>query len=863
MTLRCRRRDGQEVWIESLTVPVLDEHGKAVGVEGITRDITGRKRAEEALRESEQNFRLLAEHAQDMVWRMRQAPARRYEYVSPAVADMTGYTPEEWYADPDLGRKIVHPEDWHLIADERAQTDAGARSSVVRWIRKDGSVIWVEARWTEVEDGDGNIIGTQGIARDITERKRAEEALQERERNFRLLADNSTDLIYRASVGSPLTMDYMSSAVVALTGYSGEEFYENPDLLRTIVHPEDRSLLEAARHSAVVRGQTIRVRIFHKSGAVRWLEMTRNSVTDASGKVVAIEGIGRDVTERVLAADELKRAKETAEQNNQRLLDANRSLEQATFLANEMVVKAELASAAKSEFLANMSHEIRTPMNGIIGMTSLALDTALTVEQREYLDAVRTSADSLLAVINDILDFSKIEAKQMKLRSSDFGLREMLGDVFKALRFGAHEKGLELAYRIHPDTPDALIGDPDRLRQIVINLVGNAIKFTPKGEVSVRVTADRLSRSKVQLRFAISDTGIGIPPESRSTILHPFTQAESSHTQTHGGTGLGLAICSHLVEMMNGKIWFESELGQGTIFHFTVLLDADARDVDTPARELNPMESLRVLLVDDNATAREIVREMLEELGLSPVACPSGRAAMATMGRAAQAGEPFDLVVVDSDMPRMSGFTLAKKIMAGSTGSTPAVIMMTPGHRPGDAARCDRMGVAGRLVKPCSVAELAQAVNVAVGSHRGERDAKGATSTVRRTRQHPLLKVLLAEDDPVSRKLASRVLERQGHNVTHAADGASVLAALDKQDFDVILMDVQMQDMDGLELTASIRKREQVGGKRVSIVALTAHSVASYRQQCLDAGMDDYLTKPLQVDQLNRALERQKSRRAA
>jgi two-component system sensor histidine kinase/response regulator len=679
---------------------------------------------------------------------------------------------------------------------------------------------------------------TRQLQSEIDDRLLAEETLSEERRMLRALIDNVPDFMYVKDARSCFVVANASLAKsmgvtspADLLGKTDFDFY--PKRLANQYYEDEqlvirkkKVLFEHEEDSTNSDGNRIA------------LLTTKVPLFDRNGQVIGIAGVGRDITERQRVEHEMQRAKEAA----------------------------EAASKAKSEFLANMSHEIRTPLNGVMGMTDLALDTELTPEQRDYLETVKSSSDALLTVINDILDFSKIEAGKIDLESVDFNLRDSLESTLKTVAIRADEKGLELLCEVAPEVPEVVCGDSTRLRQVVINLVGNAIKFTDSGEIAVKVQMKSREASECELHFTVSDTGVGIPEEKRELIFAPFSQADTSTTRKYGGTGLGLTISTRLVEMMGGKIWVESETGRGSQFHFTTRLGlTDAKEIKIGS--IAPPEILRgarVLIVDDNRTNRRILEGMLGRWEMVSVSVEEGQEALDALSGARAAGQPFSLILTDMHMPEMDGFTLVEQIRKRPELATATIMMLTSaGHR-GDAARCQELGIAAYLLKPIRQSELREAIARVLGAHA----ENGAIPLITRFSLHDgrdpaaSLHVLLAEDNPVNQRLAVRLLEKRGHHVVVAGNGAEALAAMEKQDFDLVFMDVQMPEMDGLEATAVIRGKEKITGKHQPIIALTAHAMKGDREKCIAGGMDGYLTKPIRPQELDDVLEDYIGRRA-
>ena len=673
----------------------------------------------------------------------------------------------------------------------------------------------------------GEVLCVADISRDITERKRQEAELRSKTAFLEAQTDTSLDAL--------LVVDDRQNKILQNRTYvqlwnPPQELLDDPSdagMLRFIASlTKDPVAFQAhILHLYAHQTETGREEIELKDERV--IDRYTAPVTGSDGHYYGRIWYFRDITEQKRQIAALKQAQEAA----------------------------EAASRAKSEFLANMSHEIRTPMNGILGLTGLALSTPLTLEQRQYLDGVKLSGDALLNVINDILDFSKIEVGKLDLEAIDFDLEDTLGNTLKTLALSAQAKGLELVYEIRPDVPDALIGDPARLRQIIVNLVGNAIKFTTHGEIDVQVELESATPDAAWLHMSVRDTGVGIPANKQQAIFEAFTQADSSTTRNFGGTGLGLTISMRLVQMMGGRIWVESEPAHGSTFHFTAHF---GRQKPSTARRapLLPVEltGLRVLVVDDNATNRRILNDLLRQWHMRPMLVDGGITALEAVQSAFDANEPFGLILLDLMMPGMDGFAVAEQIRRKPAMVRPTILMLSSIGQPGDIARCGELGIAAYVFKPINPSDLLVAIAKALagaGVEVAPAVAAPAQANVARTRP---LRILVAEDNAINSLVAVRLLERVGHRVTVAVNGQEALDALARSSFDLVLMDVQMPVMGGFEAVARIRKGETITGMHMPIVALTAGAMKGDSERCLEAGMDAYVAKPIQETELFAAI---------
>lgn len=692
----------------------------------------------------------------------------------------------------------------------------------------------------------------RALAIEIEERRRYQESLQNNLEFISTLLDTIPNPIFykdRDGVYNGCNQAFAAQVIgLPKDQIIGRKVYDIPNKipydLALVYHEKDLELIDQGGV------QIYEAEVRTSDGELRHFMFNKAVFSDSSGDRAGIVGVMQDLTPYKQAEQALIEATEETEESNRRLRE---SVERATVLAAE----AQMANMAKSEFLANMSHEIRTPMNGIIGMTELALTTELNPEQREYLDSVKMSAESLLTIINDILDFSKMEAGKLELIEADFGLRDFLADTMSTMAVQAHKKELELAFYVPAEVPDNLCGDPGRLRQILVNLLGNSIKFTSQGEVTIEVAQETTFDSDIDLHFTVHDTGIGIPPHKLGTIFEPFEQADSSTTRKYGGTGLGLAIVVRLVEMMDGRIWVNSECDKGSDFHFVIRLKlGSGRFSECEQTEsFSILKGFKVLVVDDNDTNRRILEMILRHWEMDPVCVNSGHKGLAELEGSIDSDKAFSIALVDYMMPEMDGIEFVTEVRRNSRFDKLVIILLTSAGDRIPVTKWEKLEISDCLTKPLKLIDLRKAMLSPFSDACGPGFAQRGTSPLSITSSQTQLRILLAEDNLINQKLATRMLEKMGHTVTVAGDGRQALSILDSGNYDLILMDVQMPNLDGFEATRMIREKEKSTGGHIPIFAMTAYAMKGDREKCLDAGMDGYVAKPIDVKELQGALE--------
>ncbi len=789
-----------------------------------THNDVARTEAQAALATSEARMRAVLEAAVDGIISITERGT--IQTINPAAERLFGCTQDEVIGQ---NIKVLMPSPYqgehdvylarYLATGEKRIIGSGRE---VLGRRQDGTTFPMDLSVAEARMGDERIF--VGIIRDITERKRAEQALRESEERFRGTFENAAVGIAHEDLAGRFLR--FNETFCAILGYPPTELVGKT--LSEVTHPEDLAA-DLAKFDALTRGEstsyTLEKRFIRKDRSSLWADVTVSLQFDAARKPTYCIKIIQDISDRKRLEAELRHAKEAA----------------------------EAANRAKDEFLANVSHEIRTPMNAILGMTELVLDTPLTEDQRGCLKAVKSGADSLLRIINDLLDFSKIEAGKLELDPADFSLRRVLGETLRVLAMRAHKKGLELVSDVQPEVPDALIGDAGRLRQVLLNLVGNAIKFTDDGEVVVRVqaAAESAPEQGVGLLVTVRDTGIGISPDKQETIFRAFEQEDTSTTRKYGGTGLGLTITARLVALMGGAIHVESAPGRGSTFAFTARFGRQLHPPEPVAAAPPPLlHDLRVLIVDDNATNRHILEQWLRGWQMEPVAVGDGLAALNALWHGTASNRPYALVLLDARMPDTDGLKLATMIRERAELAATRIIMLTSGNGPVDSARYRELRIDAQLLKPAQQDELLETIygvmsqpNAnAAPTHRPPPAPETATALV------PVasaLRILVAEDNELSAQVMEQLLTRRGHRVRLVSNGREALALSEEGGFDLLLLDVHMPELDGFQVVREIRERERTAAVHLPVIALTARSRKEDREHCLAAGMDEFLTKPI------------------
>ncbi|MGQ9608791.1 MAG: PAS domain S-box protein [bacterium] len=830
-----RKSESEKAIIHTKIVPIFNADQKPEYLLYILEDITKQKQAQSALHESEEKYRTLLESANDAIFSVDLD--HKFIFMNKRAAQKMNGTPEDF-----MGKRLqdVFPDD---IANKFIENISKVIDTRKSHVFESAEILFGKKYWCDVNaqpiiDNSGNIKSILFISRDISKLKESEEKIQQETSKLNAMISNmeegvvfanADDIIVEANpyfckflntkrddiIGKSIWDLHVGSALISISEKI-KKFKSNPD-------SEQFSIQRA---------------IMGKQLIMRMQPIYRNDMYDG-------------VLLNVIDVTELVDAKREAEEMTDALISALEAEKKLSYQLEMAIQALEEANKAKSEFLANMSHEIRTPMSGIIGMTELALETKLTKEQREYLELVKESADSLLRILNDILDFSKIEAGKFELDLSEFNLRETIESAIDALIIKARQKGLDLICYIKQDVPDLLIGDSGRLRQIILNLVDNAIKFTERGEIVFTAEVDSQTEKDICIHFSVKDTGIGIPQDKLKSIFEAFNQVDKSTTRKYGGTGLGLSISSKLVNMMKGKIWVESELGIGSTFHFTAVFEIHKDQKNKiPAQNID-LCHISVLIIDDNYADRRVLQEMLNSWNIKSSLADSGALGLKMLREAKASGKPFDLVILDAMMPEMDGFSVAENIHNDPSISDVKVIMLTSMGRQGDLSRAKELGAEMYLVKPVRRSEifnmLIKLFNIE--NQNGLSDGKFKV-TLDKNIENVSAKVLLVEDNPVNQRLAVKLLEKHGFNVSIANNGIEVLDIIKKEKFDIILMDVQMPKMDGFVTTTEIRRMEENTYEHIPIIAMTAHALKGDREKCLSMGMDDYISKPIKSSEL-------------
>jgi PAS domain S-box-containing protein len=837
--LVARRRNGEEIPTElSLSALQIEDDWHALG---LVRDITARKQTEEALRASEQRFRDITLALAEWVWEVD--AEGRYTYASESVRELLGREVKEVLGQtPFAFMAAAEAERLEKIFGEIASRKASFTDLENTVIHRDGTQRHLLTSGVPILDPEGRLLGYRGTDKDVTRRRQAEALLQESYLRLALVLNTIPDPTWLKD--SEGRYQAVNNAFLAFFGFQSSQVLgkTSPEILPAAMAA---SAVEGDRW-VLTFGEVFRnlQTVEHPPGHRRWIERIKTPLKDSSGRIIGTVGISHDMTE-------LKRAEE--------------ALQEATGRANDLAREAERANAAKSEFLASMSHEIRTPMNGVIGMTGLLLDTDLTEAQRRCVETVRASGQALLQLINDILDISRIEAGKFELETLDFDLRQLLDDFASIMSVKATEQGLAFICAAAPEVPEHLRGDPGRLRQVLTNLAGNSLKFTHRGEVAVRVALVSQAGGQVCLRFSVRDTGIGIPADKLDRLFNKFTQADATITRQYGGTGLGLAICKQIVELMGGEIGFTSQEGRGSEFWFKIPLSTQPGRENEPPRDAG-FHGVPVLVVDDNDTAREVLRIQLEAWGMTVAEAADSTIALRLLHQARDAEKPFRLALLDMHLPGLTGAELGRIIRGGSRLDDTILVLMTSLVKPGTDEWSSGTGFAARLVKPVRQGELWNCLTAALTGSPQQPAQRAITTRISLANGYRRdARILLAEDNGTNQLVAKGMLNKLGLAVDVVASGLEACQALACTPYDLVFMDVHMPLMDGLEATRRIRQREAKTAaalnspsspKNLTIIAMTASALNRDRDQCLAAGMDDHIPKPLEPEILAKTLEK-------
>jgi len=822
-------KDGHPVIIETSGIPFFDKEGVFQGYLGLDRDISEKIRAEEITRLANAELAQIFNTSVPLCLIDKNHNILRVNDTFRSFFEME--------RDTILGKKCY--DIWQCLKYDTPEcpmihVQNGIEKSEYEVNRKliSGKMVSCLVTTVPYRDPDNNLRGIIKSYSDITSLKRAEKEIKEAD----AIINRSPAVAFTWKNEEGWPVEYVSKNVIKLFGYTVEDFISGNVSYAKCIYPDD--LEQVGQEVMAFSNEEGReefvhepYRIITKNGKIKIINDWTLIVRDLEGKITHYKGIMQDITEQKKIEEALMKTK----------------------------AQAEAANKAKSEFLANMSHEIRTPMNGIMGMTELLFDTELNKEQCEYLQMIKSSSESLLNVINDILDFSKIEAGYLDLEEIGFDMRATLESIVDILALKAFNKGLELTYYIKPDIPSALVGDPGRLRQIMVNLIGNAIKFTDAGEISIKCESESEEDGSVLLHFTISDTGIGIAEDKLNCIFESFCQADGSSTRQYGGTGLGLTISKKLSEMMGGKIWVESAIGKGSTFHFTArfLLQSKKKPPGWVSKPFE-IQGLRVLIADDNSTNRKILRDMISYWGLIPQEAKDGKSALYELEEAAKDGHPYHLLLLDLQMPQMDGYEVSQCIKDNRLLSDVKIILLTSFAQRGDDARSRKTGISGYLPKPIKQSDLFNIIMSVLAQGESISTSDKARLITRHTIKEDWstqpLKILLAEDNVINQRFGLKLLNNLGHSVVLADNGQKVLDLIETHPIDLVLLDIQMPIIDGFEATRIIREKEKSSGIHLPIIAMTAYALRGDREKCLEAGMDGYISKPVKIPELVKAI---------